>query len=157
MYWEANQFNKTGSFQPKEIGSQKNRVEGGYCTKISSSKLQLFTFVDWLILLLFSILHKWPFQQFETIFIHMYCINNIKFSFSEKATKIWRDLPQEFDVTKLCQNLEGDCAKVLCSSQKSWTLPKLCRYVIDTYLCNYLFMPYIHRGSSQTMFTRGGG
>ena len=93
MYWEANQFNKTGSFQPKEIGSQKNRVEGGYCTKISSSKLQLFTFVDWLILLLFSILHKWPFQQFETIFIiYSYCINKIKLSFSKKATKNFRYL-----------------------------------------------------------------
>ena len=93
MYWETNQFNKTGSFQPKEIGRQKNRVLGGYCTKISSPKLQLFTFVDWLILLLFSILHKWPFQQFETIFIiYSYCINKIKLSFSKKATKIFRYL-----------------------------------------------------------------
>ena len=75
------------------LGMYNFWVEEGYCTKISSSKLQLFTFVDWLILLLFSILHKWPFQQFETIFIiYSYCINKIKLSFSKKATKNFRYL-----------------------------------------------------------------
>ena len=40
----------------------------------------------------------------------------VKFSFFEKATKIWCNLPHGFDATKECQNLEAD---YLWSSQKS--------------------------------------
>ena len=36
-------------------------------------------------------------------------IENLKFSFSEKATKIWCNHPQGFEVTMQCQNLEADC------------------------------------------------
>ena len=43
----------------------------------------------------------------------------LKFSFSEKATKIWCNLSEGFDVTKQCQNLEADCTKFLWPSDKS--------------------------------------
>ena len=35
----------------------------------------------------------------------------VKFSFFEKATRIWHNLPQNLNVTKACQNEEVDCPK----------------------------------------------
>ena len=35
----------------------------------------------------------------------------LKFRFSEKATKIWRNLPQDLNITKQRPNLEGDSVK----------------------------------------------
>ena len=56
---------------------------------------------------------------------HKYIFNVLKFIFSEKDTKIWRNLP--FKVLTLlfkwCQKHEENYAKLLRPSQKSWTLP----------------------------------
>ena len=59
-------------------------------------------------------------------------IENLKFSFSEKATKIWCNHPQGFEVTMQCQNLEADCTNFLWPSQNSWTLPVFHCWKIST-------------------------
>ena len=49
--------------------------------------------------------------------------HTIKFRYSEKSTKNWRNLPLSFYITEKSQNLEEDCANFLWPSQNVWTLP----------------------------------
>ena len=56
--------------------------------------------------------HYWPPSCFK-----------LKFSFSEKATKIWSYHPLDLTFTKQTSNQLGDNSKFLWPSQKSWTLP----------------------------------
>ena len=50
------------------------------------------------------------------------CTTLFKLGFSEKATKIWCNLPQGLDNTKEHPNLEEDCAKLLMPSQYKLSL-----------------------------------
>ena len=74
-----------------------------------------FFYVLELICWVFFCEKKSSFELFTYIIIFVVVHNTfyflLKSSFSEKATKIWGNHPQGFDITKYRQNFENDCAK----------------------------------------------